>query len=82
MPNLVDVLRSGSQLDSDGVMVRVSRQACEEGADMIEDLTRQRDVMAEVLREVAKPPWSDSKPESLLKTLQVRAQSVLDQFEA
>ena len=49
---------------------------------MIEDLTRQRDVMAEVLREVAKPPWSDSKLESLLQTLQVRAQSVLDQFEA
>jgi len=75
MPTLVDVLRNGTQLDSDGVMVRVSRQACEEGADMI-------DAMAQVLREVAESPWPDSKLESLLKTLQVRAQSVLDQFEA
>ena len=79
---LIDVLRNGTPLDADGVMVRVSRQACEEAANMIEELTLQRDVMAQVLREVAEPPWPDSKLESLLKTLQVRAQSVLDQFEA
>ncbi len=32
---LVNALRSGEQADMDGVMVRVSRQACEEAADML-----------------------------------------------
>lgn len=32
---LVNALRSGEQADMDGTMVRVSRQACEEAADML-----------------------------------------------
>jgi hypothetical protein len=32
---LVDALRNGQQMDEDGVMVSVSRQACEEAADLI-----------------------------------------------
>jgi hypothetical protein len=33
---IVEVLRSGKQADADGVMVQISRQACEEAADMLE----------------------------------------------
>lgn len=40
MGDVVQALRSYQQADQDGVMVRVSRQACEEGAAMIEDLHR------------------------------------------
>lgn len=35
---LAIALRSGEQADMDGVMVRVSRQACEEAADLLEAL--------------------------------------------
>lgn len=41
--SLVEALRSYSQADEDGVTVKVSRQACDEGAALIEELTRQRD---------------------------------------
>lgn len=39
MASLLQALRSGGQLDEDGVMVSVSRQAAEVGADIIERLT-------------------------------------------
>jgi len=42
--SLVEALRSYQQADEDGIMVKVSRQACDEGAATIEELTRQRDV--------------------------------------
>jgi hypothetical protein len=32
---LIDALRSGEQADMDGTMVKVSRQACEEAADIL-----------------------------------------------
>ena len=35
---LINALRSGEQADMDGVMVRVSRQACEEAVARITDL--------------------------------------------
>lgn len=43
MDALVTALRSGEQADMDGTMVRVSRQACEEAADIIARLTAERD---------------------------------------
>ena len=43
MQTLIELLRNGAQLDSDGVMVRVSRQACEEAASIIEELQLHRD---------------------------------------
>jgi hypothetical protein len=33
---IIEALRNGEQCDEDGVMCIVSRQACHEGADMIE----------------------------------------------
>ncbi len=42
--NLVEALRSYKQADEDGVMVVVSREACDDGAATIEALTIQRDV--------------------------------------
>jgi hypothetical protein len=38
--DLVATLRNASQEDSDGVIVTISRQACEEAADEIERLTK------------------------------------------
>lgn len=38
MDDLVKALRSGEQADMDGILVKVSRQACEEAADAIEAL--------------------------------------------
>lgn len=35
-PRMIEALRSGQQADRDGVMVMVSRQACEEAADLLE----------------------------------------------
>ncbi|MCC4240342.1 hypothetical protein [Thalassospira povalilytica] len=34
--DMLNALRNGEQMDFDGIMVKVSRQACEEGADLIE----------------------------------------------
>lgn len=51
MSELVNALRSGQQADADGVMVKVSRQACEEGATAIEELTRQRDAAIQHIAE-------------------------------
>ena len=54
--DLVNVLRSGSQCDEDGVMCIVSRQACHEAADRIEflkaevaELTAQRNGLLRVV---------------------------------
>lgn len=38
MNDLVKALRAGEQADMDGILVKVSRQACEEAADAIEAL--------------------------------------------
>lgn len=38
MDDLVRALRAGEQADMDGILVKVSRQACEEAADAIEAL--------------------------------------------
>ena len=43
---LTDALRSGTQADADGVMVKVSRQACEEAAAELEGLVKDRDRLA------------------------------------
>jgi hypothetical protein len=40
---LIDALRSGRQADADGCMVIVSRQACEEAADLLSALTAPAD---------------------------------------
>jgi hypothetical protein len=42
--SLIDALRSYQQADEEGVIVKVSRQACDEAATAIEELTRQRDM--------------------------------------
>lgn len=34
--DMLNALRNGEQMDIDGIMVKVSRQACVEGADLIE----------------------------------------------
>jgi len=43
MDKMIEALRSGTQADEDGVMVVVSRQACEEAADEIEKLRRKNE---------------------------------------
>ncbi|PKR56380.1 hypothetical protein COO92_21485 [Thalassospira lohafexi] len=34
--DMLNALRNGEQMDFDGIMVKVSRQACVEGADLLE----------------------------------------------
>lgn len=56
---LVNALRSGEQADMDGCMVKVSRQACEEAADLIAAgyiRDPQRDARAQALIEEATDP--------------------------
>jgi hypothetical protein len=43
MYKMIEALRSGTQADADGSMVIVSRQACEEAADEIEQLRRKNE---------------------------------------
>lgn len=55
---IVEALRSGKQADEDGVMVTVSRQACEEAAQRIE---RMRQLLWQYRNDMRYPPAADSK---------------------
>lgn len=53
---LLKALRSYQQADEEGVMVLVSRQACEEAATAIERLRGERDALAFQLQELGQQP--------------------------
>lgn len=52
LSGLINALRSGEQADMDGIMVRVSRQACEEAADLITRLLALRAADAARIKEL------------------------------
>lgn len=64
--DMLNALRNGEQMDFDGIMVKVSRQACEEGADLIEAQATLITELVGALRDCHKDlhkfaPWSDAK---------------------
>ena len=76
---LVEALRAGRQADADGVMVIVSRQACEEAADRIAALTAEVD---EDNAEIASLCEAAERAESALAAANERERGLREALQA